>query len=252
MCWEHGGERLGRLLTPAWQSLDKPILKIEIIKFSLSHCSSNLFSCQSSVVSQNWCLKRAHKLQGILYLQIDVSQLEAQLYRLRNSVLPDCIGDLQNCSQETYSCLQNAALKKEDKGMEDGQNECSFRNEFGLWPKIWFTFWTSIPQYFCKQVDVATYSNSLTGQLLHFQTRCLAQCFCMWHFGAFWTLWIFVSLKQAEGPIAIKFAQWASTRPDILPRSASCPQCISDYCTTSESNWHTSKGEHCNSTEWWK
>lgn len=252
MCWEHGGERLGRLLTPAWQSLDKPILKIEIIKFSLSHCSSNLFSCQSSIVSQNWCLKRAHKLQGIPYLQIDVSQLKAQLYRLRNSVLPDCIGDLQNCSQETYSCLQNAALKKEDKGMEDGQNECSFPNEFGLWPKIWFTFWTSIPQYFCKQVDVATYSSSLTGQLLHFQTRCLAQCFCMWHFGAFWTLWIFVSLKQAEGPIAIKFAQWASTRPDILPRSASCPQCISDYCTTSESNWHTSKGEHCNSTEWWE
>ncbi|CAJ1381770.1 unnamed protein product [Effrenium voratum] len=24
---------------------------------------------------------------------------------------------------------------------------------------------------------------------------------------------------EAEGPIAIKFAQWASTRPDLLPRS---------------------------------
>lgn len=30
------------------------------------------------------------------------------------------------------------------------------------------------------------------------------------------------SFLEAEGPIAIKFAQWASTRPDILPRSASC------------------------------
>ncbi|CAE8685117.1 unnamed protein product, partial [Polarella glacialis] len=33
----------------------------------------------------------------------------------------------------------------------------------------------------------------------------------------FW--WLMLSALQAEGPIAVKFAQWASTRPDLLPRS---------------------------------
>lgn len=45
-------------------------------------------------------------------------------------------------------------------------------------------------------------------------------CWLLWNNGGercFWSL--FLAALQAEGPIAVKFAQWASTRPDMLPRN---------------------------------
>eukprot|EP00435_Cladocopium_sp_Y103_P000487 s782_g1.t1 len=42
---------------------------------------------------------------------------------------------------------------------------------------------------------------------------------CWEHGGERWMWRCILAALQAEGPIAIKFAQWASTRPDILPRS---------------------------------
>ncbi|CAK0847869.1 unnamed protein product [Prorocentrum cordatum] len=43
-------------------------------------------------------------------------------------------------------------------------------------------------------------------------------CWLLWRHGGesvFWSL--VLSMLQANGPIAVKFAQWAATRPDILP-----------------------------------
>jgi len=43
-------------------------------------------------------------------------------------------------------------------------------------------------------------------------------CWLCWQWGGERLMWrLILAALQAEGPIAIKFAQWASTRPDILP-----------------------------------
>lgn len=43
-------------------------------------------------------------------------------------------------------------------------------------------------------------------------------CWLSWQWGGERLMWrLILAALQAEGPIAIKFAQWASTRPDILP-----------------------------------
>ncbi|CAE7825287.1 CPK2 [Symbiodinium sp. CCMP2592] len=43
-------------------------------------------------------------------------------------------------------------------------------------------------------------------------------CWLCWQWGGERLMWrLILGALQAEGPIAIKFAQWASTRPDILP-----------------------------------
>eukprot|EP00931_Biecheleriopsis_adriatica_P006559 TRINITY_DN10794_c0_g2_i1.p1 TRINITY_DN10794_c0_g2~~TRINITY_DN10794_c0_g2_i1.p1 ORF type:complete len:554 (-),score=91.93 TRINITY_DN10794_c0_g2_i1:41-1702(-) len=49
-------------------------------------------------------------------------------------------------------------------------------------------------------------------------------CWLCWERGGERWMWrLILAALQAEGPIAVKFAQWASTRPDLLPRSV-CDQ----------------------------
>lgn len=45
-------------------------------------------------------------------------------------------------------------------------------------------------------------------------------CWLLWRHGGEELLWgLTLAALQAHGPLAVKFSQWASTRPDLLPRS---------------------------------
>eukprot|EP00434_Breviolum_minutum_P024792 symbB.v1.2.021896.t1/scaffold1900.1/size96683/4 len=69
----------------------------------------------------------------------------------------------------------------------------------------WFRVWVRCLELALRAMPVLTFA---------------PLCWMCWeHGGERWMWRLILAALQAEGPIAIKFAQWASTRPDILPRS---------------------------------